>query len=491
MIAAVTETWHNASDDPNLIACTPIDYCCIDRARPRQVDQIGSNHGGVCMFHHRAFRVRPLPLPNYDRFEYISNYIQGRGINLIVIVIYRPGSEYITDAFIDELADLLERLAVFPSPLLILGDVNVHLDESDPWTAKFMHLLTANGLVQHVKTATHVRGHLLDVVITRDDSLVNSLTVDPPALSDHSLILGLLSSTAVVGIDEERRVFRRRWRQFNLEAFTSDLQCSVSTILQSAPTAVDEWFAVYDRLMRSLLDKHAPQVFIRSIRRQCAPWFDEECRAAKVGRRKAEKRYRIRGSVDNLAEWRRQSQAVRSLFQSKYSAYWSETFVACRGDTRQMWSNVDRLLRHNTSPSSSLNVEVFSDYFRSKVAKIRQSTAGAPRPVIEQRSTKAFDVFDPVTVDEVLKLLRISPSKHCCLDPVPTWLLKRTADSIAPLICSMCNASLQSGSLPATQKQAIVFPRLKKPTMDADDPCSFRPISNLSFITKLVERATF
>jgi len=49
-----------------------------------------------------------------------------------------------------------------------------------------------------------------------------------------------------------------------------------------------------------------------------------------------------------------------------------------------------------------LTVEVFSDYFRSKVAKIRQSTAGA---VIGQRSTKAFDIFDPVTVDEVIKLL--------------------------------------------------------------------------------------
>jgi len=95
MLASVTETWHNASDDPNLIACTSIDYCCVDRARPRRVDQTGSNHGGgVCLFHHRSFRVRPLPLPNYDRLEYISNYMQGHGINLIMVVIYRPGSEY-------------------------------------------------------------------------------------------------------------------------------------------------------------------------------------------------------------------------------------------------------------------------------------------------------------------------------------------------------------------------------------------------------------
>jgi len=153
-----------------------------------------------------------------------------------------------------------------------------------------------------------------------------------------------------------------------------------------------------------------------------------------------------------------------------------------------MWSNIDLLLCHNTSPPSTLTIELFSDYFRSKVAKIRQSTTVAPRPVIGQRSTKAFDVFDLVTVDEVINLLRISPSKHCSLDPAPTWLLKRTAVFIAPLICSMCNSSLQSGSLPVTQKQAIVYPRLRKPTLDADDPCSFRPIYNLSFISKLVER---
>jgi len=45
-----------------------------------------------------------------------------------------------------------------------------------------------------------------------------------------------------------------------------------------------------------------------------------------------------------------------------------------------------------------------------------------------------------------------------------------------------------SSSLPVTQKHAIVYPRLKKQTLDADDPCTFRPISNLSFISKLVER---
>lgn len=47
---------------------------------------------------------------------------------------------------------------------------------------------------------------------------------------------------------------------------------------------------------------------------------------------------------------------------------------------------------------------------------------------------------------------------------------------------------MQSGELPATHKSAIVFPRPKKPTFDADDANSYRPISNLSFVSKFVER---
>jgi len=55
-------------------------------------------------------------------------------------------------------------------------------------------------------------------------------------------------------------------------------------------------------------------------------------------------------------------------------------------------------------------------------------------------------------------------------------------------IKSACNASLPSGDLPETQKSALIFPRLKKPTLDAEDANSYRPISNSSVTSKFVER---
>jgi len=52
----------------------------------------------------------------------------------------------------------------------------------------------------------------------------------------------------------------------------------------------------------------------------------------------------------------------------------------------------------------------------------------------------------------------------------------------------LCNSSHSSG-LPPSQKHAFVSARLKKITMDLGDLNSYWPISNLSFVSKLVERS--
>ena len=56
------------------------------------------------------------------------------------------------------------------------------------------------------------------------------------------------------------------------------------------------------------------------------------------------------------------------------------------------------------------------------------------------------------------------------------------------MLCHLCNASLSAGVLLTHQKPAIVHPLLKKPTLDVDDLSSYRPISNLSIVSKTIER---
>ena len=125
----------------------------------------------------------------------------------------------------------------------------------------------------------------------------------------------------------------------------------------------------------------------------------------------------------------------------------------------------------------------------SKVETIRAATANAPAPVIQTRSLPtSLSSFAPATTDEVARLLSRTPAKHCLLDPAPTWLVKRAADVLTPVLTAMCNASMKLGEVPDSLKRAVVFPRLKKPTLNADEVNSYRPISNLSFTSKFVER---
>ena len=52
----------------------------------------------------------------------------------------------------------------------------------------------------------------------------------------------------------------------------------------------------------------------------------------------------------------------------------------------------------------------------------------------------------------------------------------------------MVNAYLCDGSLPASQKYAILSPLLKKPFLDPAELHNYRPVSNLTFASKVIER---
>ena len=79
-------------------------------------------------------------------------------------------------------------------------------------------------------------------------------------------------------------------------------------------------------------------------------------------------------------------------------------------------------------------------------------------------------------------------NKSCELDPLPTWLLKQCTEELLPLISAIINNSLESGVFPYQCKHAIIRPLLKKQGLDADDLKNYRPVSNLQFISKVLEK---
>jgi len=102
--------------------------------------------------------------------------------------------------------------------------------------------------------------------------------------------------------------------------------------------------------------------------------------------------------------------------------------------------------------------------------------------------TSTLGSWTAVTVDEVEKLIASALNKTCQLDPAPTWLVKEMRGLLAPFVGLLFNKSLDTSCFPAEFKQAVVRPLLKKSGLDTAEMKNYRPVSNLSFLYRLLEK---
>ena len=96
-----------------------------------------------------------------------------------------------------------------------------------------------------------------------------------------------------------------------------------------------------------------------------------------------------------------------------------------------------------------------------------------------------------VSVDDVISAICRLPEKSCAADTLPAPQLKLVADLIAQFLTELFNCSLSTANVPEVFKSALTTPLLKKPDLDSADPRFYRPIYNLSVVSKLLERIVF
>ena len=135
-------------------------------------------------------------------------------------------------------------------------------------------------------------------------------------------------------------------------------------------------------------------------------------------------------------------------------------------------------------------------FFTDKIDKImaviedrKKNTFMIPSYVLEldEQSESTLTCFRIMTKDEIKNVIMHSPSKGHDLDPLPTTLLKACIDVLALIITNIVNCSLRLGSVSKALKMAHVQPLLKKLGMTLLDK-NYRPVSNLSFISKIIEK---
>ena len=101
---------------------------------------------------------------------------------------------------------------------------------------------------------------------------------------------------------------------------------------------------------------------------------------------------------------------------------------------------------------------------------------------------KVLSSFPPASTDAITKIcIPLLINNVTDLDPIPSFLLKQVSVSIHPIITTIVNISLSTGTFLIHIKQSLVTPLLKKPPLDKSTLNHYRSTSNLSLISKITE----
>ncbi|XP_064639772.1 uncharacterized protein LOC135495242 [Lineus longissimus] len=412
---------------------------------------------------------------------------------ILVVIIYRPEPSPVpVSVFLNELGEYLEGVATTPELLVVCGDFNFHVnDDSDNNAKRFLELLDTFGLDQHVLGPTHISGNTLDLILSRRcESLVSGTFRASLLLSDHFFIDCKLNTPKPRS--PKRTESFRKISQIDVEDFKADIRSS--DICGPSKADLDDQVRVFDKTLVGILDKHAPLITREIPVCPSTPWYNGELRQLKQARRRAERKRHLSPACGRA--YRRACNLYSVNLNKARRDYYTKRVQGCEGDSRKLFrlvhtlcqeKQVDTLPPHDDKTVLANN---FGEFFVRKVKLIQEKIAAVEvncPSVTSPAPGKTFSCFDPVSEVEVSNIILKASSASCELDPIPTSLLKQCLDSLLPTIVDIVNQSLQTGYIPDSWKCATVKPLLKKAGLDLTF-ANFRPVSNLPFISKAVER---
>ena len=228
------------------------------------------------------------------------------------------------------------------------------------------------------------------------------------------------------------------------------------------------------------------------------PWFSTEIRTLHDKKRNSEKQWRKSrkaGRPDHKQlnkVYKKYRNHLNKTIDEEKIRHYNKAITDCGNDSKKLFKTMMGLLSSksdNPMPDNDTDIqETFADFFQRKIDNIRQNLADHPLYTPSHRDVPVLPAFTSISEESTHKLLTQSRATTSVVDPCPTSIIKDNVDLLCPVITKIVNLSLQSGTFPERWKTAAVIPLLKREGLDRIES-NYRPVSNLPFIAKLIEKA--
>ena len=164
-------------------------------------------------------------------------------------------------------------------------------------------------------------------------------------------------------------------------------------------------------------------------------------------------------------------------------------------NTRKLFTLVSEITgssKPNPMPDAQSDKELaedFAQFFRQKINGIWHQFKHIPQYKVPPRDTRPLKSFATINENDLLKLIMEMPTKTCESDIIPTKLLKEILPTVIPALTKIANLSINNGEFSEKWKSATIKPLIKSQCKGTIHQ-NYRPVSNLTFLSKVIEKIT-
>lgn len=484
-IILIAETWLN-DEISNATLAIP-GYNIEQDLRKDRCDTTNGIGGGLLVYTKENTRVVAID-ENNEFNQYCKFILTTEEGPIQFILIYRPPS--LGERNLEELCKLATGLDV---KTIMIGDFNVpgtdwHRLISDKKGRNFMELTIRENLEQLVDFSTHIKGNILDLVITNcPDIIVAVEDVGRLGTSDHVMINVTIGVGLKNTIPGEKRL---NWNRANFGEIRQEL-AEIDWKRKLKYGKADDNWETFKSIINKVTDKHVPKTVYKNMGRP--RWVNRDILQMLKKKKSIWTRLKREGGDLNRREYNDiEKQVKKAIIKSKRrlekelanssdrNGKKFRSYVKAKTKTRvtvgPLKDSSGAVLTGNKEMANELN-KFFSSVFT------REDLNTVPRKDLE---TAVRLETIRITEKEIIKKIEaLKADSAAGPDKISPRFLKETRFEVATPLKIIMEKSLKEGTVPEDWKMAHVVPIYKKGAKGVAG--NYRPVSLTSVPCKMME----
>lgn len=468
-----------------------------------------TSHGGSCILVKENIQVKNRPDLGFLNEELIfeGSFVEIEAWKCIIISIYRTPGIQITANFLYRFKLFLQKIEKENKlkKVLIASDFNINILNNDSSSENFKNIVNQYGYKfcnwEPTRITVSSSSCIDNILISSNYGLHNSLNQDL-SLSDHNALF----ITVPVSLPYVRSVFVNRC---SIRIFESEAQILFLNKLNLALqdfTLVDSVEINYNNFLNKFIlcmDEFFPVKSVNKVNTK-QRWITKGIRISASRKRELHKELKLNNDIDFVNYVKKYRQIFKKVVSAAKKIENDKFILNSKNKPKATWTVVKNEIGLNNKMknnnitlelidkevSSPVEVaELFNTHFTNIVSNMNIHNVNlSSNNFVRFNDVITLDIFNEVSVNEVDKIITsLSSGKTCGWDNIPMILLKLSVNLISPIITLLINQAFTTGVFPLKLKFSEIKPIYKKGS--AKDISNYRPISILSNISKIFERA--